>query len=94
MIHPEPHTLADSNVTIDLKHIHPQLGDMMIHEAKVFDWWDRIGEASWINSQNLPMSRTYAMRSAFGLGLPVDDEVLLVEVGEILLLIHETEIME
>lgn len=94
MIHEQPHPQAGQTVTIDLKHIHPQLGDMMIHEVQLYDWWDRVGEGSWINEQDKPICRVYGVRNSFGLGLPVDDEVIIVGLGDKLLLIHETEIME
>lgn len=93
MIHESPHPEHHQGVTIDLKEIHPQLGDDLMFEATIIDWWDRLAKKSWVNSQDIPAVKIYALRNAFGVGIPVDDEVLLVMVGKIPLLIHETEIL-
>lgn len=93
-MHKEPHPLAGQTITTDLKAVHPQLGDSLMHEAVVEDWWDRVSGDSWMDSQT-PVAYLYGMRIPFAFSgeIPLDNEVVYVKIGAFGHLIHESEIL-
>ncbi len=92
MIHRESSPLAGKTVKIKLGCIHPQIKDFSGSDYRVEDWWDKIAEQSWMDSDGNPACLIYAMRSASV--LPLDDEVLYGKIGPFGHLVHLSEIME
>lgn len=90
--HNEPHEFAGQEIQTDLRAVHPQLGDNMIHTAVVEDWWDRVSGQSWTTSDGNPAALMYALRIPFS-EIPVDNEVLYVKINGFGHLIHDSEIL-
>ena len=80
-IHKEAHLLAGTIVKIDL-------GEGLI-DYRLEDWWDRLGQGSWMSCKRNPACLQYAARSA---ELPQDNEVVYGKVGAFGHLIHISEI--
>lgn len=94
-MHSEPHPLAGQEIQTDLKAVHPQLGDSMIHTAIVEDWWDRLTGNTWYQSYNQgnPAAMVYGIRTMFAEDIPLGDDVLYVKIGPFGHIIHDTEIL-
>lgn len=79
-MHLEPHPMAR-------KVVHLKDGT----EYRLEDWWDRLGEGSWMHCIENMACIQYAMRG-LRCDLPVDDEVVYGKVGSFGYLIHVSEI--
>ena len=65
MIHKTPHEWAGKTVVI-------RSGKFKGKEYRLEDWWDRLGQGSWMRCQGNPACLTYALRAAIE-GLPLDE---------------------
>jgi len=87
MKHEQSSPLAGKTVKIK-KDAH-ELGG---NEYQVEDWWDIVAGDSWMTQVGNPACMQYAVRSALGDRLPIDDEVLYGKIGGSGNLVHITEI--
>ncbi len=87
-IHNDKSSLADKTVKIIS-------GKYSGSEYRVEDWWDRLGQGSWMFAEGNPACLQYAIRSS-GLvdKLPLDNEVLYGKIGCFGHLIHISEVEE
>ncbi len=94
MLHTTKNKFAGKTVKLKPNIDHPQVENGLGgKEYRVEDWWDRVGNGSWMHANGNPACIVYAMRSAFTKPpLPVDDEVLYGKVGLLGHLIHISEI--
>lgn len=90
MSHENAHPMAGETVTLLGGIQHPQ-HECDGAEYRVEDWWDRLGQGSWMFCTGNPACMLYAVRAA-AKGLPMDDEVLYGKVGGMGVLIHTSEI--
>ena len=89
-MHKEQSPLADKVVRIK-KHVQDIGGE----EYRVEDWWDRLGQGSWMESRKNFACRDYVERAVKSRpSPPMDDEVLYGKVGLFGKLVHVTEIEE
>lgn len=92
-MHSKPSPLAGKTVRIkkDVKHLqNPNFGGS---EYRVEDWWDRLGQGSWMGCQGNPACIIYALRTGTSARpVPTDDEVLYGKVGYLGHLVHISEI--
>ena len=86
----DTHPLAGKTVKLKVKGADPEL---VGQEYRVEDWWQTVGEGSWMNAVGNPACLKYAVRSAL-CGLPIDDEVVYGKVGNLGHLIHVSELGE
>lgn len=87
-IHKEKSSLADKTVRIIS-------GEHKGSEYRVEDWWDRLGQGSWMFGAGNPACLQYAIRSSPPLdNLPMDNEVLYGKIGGLGHLVHISEIEE
>jgi hypothetical protein len=90
-MHKEASPLAGKVVKIKSTVQHRQgIGGQ---DYRVEDWWDRLGQGSWMMCDGNPACLIYAMRSGLRVpSLPLDDEVLYGKVGAFGHLVHISEI--
>ena len=90
MIHLEEHPDAGKSFRLNLSNEDDiKTGDAFVLE----DWWDRLGQGSWMFCQGNPACLKYAMRSGFGPNpTPIDNEVVYGKVGRYGHLIHISEL--
>ncbi len=91
VLHNEASEYAGKTVKIKPGAEHPQVSDFGGSEFRVEDWWDRLGQGSWMFCQGNPACMIYALRSVQE-RLPVDDEVLYGKIGSFGHLVHISEI--
>ncbi len=95
MIHESQSELAGKTVQIKANVEHPQVSAFGGSEYRVEDWWDRVGNGSWMFAKGNPACLVYAMRTGFSkTPVPDDDEVLYGKVGIFGHLVHISEITE
>lgn len=93
MKHSNPSPLAGTTVKIKDGIKHPQVESFAGSEFQVEDWWDRLGQGSWMMCEGNPACLVYAMRTGFAKPpIPTDDEVLYGKVGSFGHLVHISEI--
>jgi hypothetical protein len=90
-IHNEAHPLAGKTVKIKPGATHLQVPDFGGSEYRVEDWWDRVGEQSWMSARGNPACIIYALRAADN-KLPTDDDVLYGKIGALGHIVHVSEI--
>lgn len=90
-IHGEKHPLAGKTVKIKNSVRWFQGTEYAGQDFRLEDWWDRLGQGSWMFCRGNPACIIYALRSGLS-GLPTDDEVVYGKIGNYGHLIHVTEI--
>lgn len=85
------HPLAGKTVVLKVAVQDPDALDGQ--EYRVEDWWENVGNGSWMDAVGNPACLKYAMRSGFG-GLPTDNEVVYGKVGGFGHLVHVSELGE
>jgi hypothetical protein len=83
-IHSQPHAQAGQTVTI-------KTGKFAGEKYRIEDYWDRLGQGSWMFCEGNPACLMYAMRSAME-QLPTDDEVVYGKIGAFGHLVHVSEL--
>lgn len=84
-IHKDPSPLAGK--TVEIKQ-----GKYKGQTYRVEDWWDRLGQGSWMYCSGNISCLNYAIRSVDD-SLPMDDEVLYGKIGGLLgYLVHVSEL--
>lgn len=84
MIHKTEYEQAGKTVTI-------KTGKFAGQQYRIEDFWDRLGQGSWMDCVGNPACLQYAMRSALE-RLPMDDEVLYGKIGPFGHLVHVSEL--
>lgn len=85
-IHKEQSPLAGKTVKITS-------GSYMGCEFRVEDWWDRVGNGSWMYATGIPVCMQYTIRTLKPHeDLPIDNEVLYGKIGSLGYLVHISEI--
>lgn len=93
MIHEETSPLAENVVRIKKHVTHPQQPNFGGSEYRIEDWWDRVGDGSWMDAIGNPACLVYAMRVGLSDNkIPLDNEVLYGKVGNLGHLVHVSEI--
>ena len=89
-MHKKQSPLADKVVRIK-KHVKDIGGE----KYKVEDWWDRLGQGSWLESTSNFECMDYVARGAKSVpSPPFDEEVLYGKVGLYGKLVHVSEVEE
>lgn len=97
--HDEPHPKAGQMVTIS--PLGGREHQLLVEgvEARVEDWWDRLYQKSWRDSNGIIAAANYGHRMGRVLG-PLDDEVVYVKIKQpdsslsLGYLVHQSEIIE
>lgn len=90
-MHESPHLMAGKTVKIK-REIYPANGlPLGGQDFRVEDWWDRLGQGSWLEGNGNMACILYAVRLVETL-LPLDDEVVYGKIGPFGHLIHVSEI--
>jgi len=90
-LHAEPSPLAGTTIQVDMRQPSGKPSESV--EYRVEDWWDRLGQGSWMWAQGNPACLNYAIRTGLADELvPLDDEVLYGKIGGFGHLIHVSEI--
>lgn len=97
--HDEPHPKAGQMVTIS--PLGGREHQLLVEgvEAHVQDWWDRLYQKSWRDSNGIIAAANYGYRMGRVLG-PLDDEVVYVKIKQpdsslsLGYLVHQSEIIE
>ena len=92
-MHDKQSNLAGKMVKIKQSSTHPQVTNFGGSDFKVEDWWDKLGQGSWMGCEGNPACLIYAMRTGFSKEpIPTDDEVLYGKIGAFGHLVHISEI--
>lgn len=89
MTHDNKHPLAGKTVEL----INPRTKENIGTQYRITDWWDSLGQGSWMEGAGNFACLKYAMRAGSE-GLPVDDEVVYGKIGSFGHLIHVSELGE
>jgi len=90
-MHKEASKFNGKTVKIKASATHPQVPDFAGSEYRVEDWWDVLGQGSWMDCDGNMACIIYAMRVADN-KLPLDNEVLYGKIGCFGHLVHISEI--
>lgn len=90
-MHDSPHDSAGKTVKIK-RDVYPLHGVPLAgQEFRLEDWWDRLGQGSWLEGQGNIACVLYATRVVHE-SLPLDEEVVYGKIGNFGHLIHVSEI--